>query len=928
MTGTMSTPRFSLFSTPNLRAKAKFQERKLRRSHSAASVERPVHSPITAIRLPSFSGNEADAVPWAISMQESLRLSQFPIPPGGPATKPSKVSLSAQKQENQECDEVNADQPLEPLKEAAVKESVIPEHEKLSIHVQEPTASPRPSDSLTKTPERVAAQEKNKEGRENDNEEDEPRRSLHLYSMRISHHLRSGSLLSWDHLTSAPDLPALPRLFRDRTVSDQSRVSHVRSRYDRQTSSSGFASSKVPGKWGRVLHASQREEMSSIYSSRPHSPPDSFGGSFSILPLPSSQPNLSKSTTAALPRSFSDTFSNEHGETPKVVKRYGLTNFQALRRMSTKDTLLTASSVARNNSVANTKKSKFREEFSPSPPRKKSTAGISIMKILRPRNSVRSQSETNLKMAVPRVDGPSDTLYPATQRERRMSRSVMSLQKEKESVGRDSEANPIWERALQSYQDERSAFFLPQNKSLAVTGSPSRERRRSMLPRSNASMSSLSPAATIQGDRALSSTLEVPDVKEDDSSAEPWSKPMLISRRSALVQAHNLEMDSTAEIQAAFDKQTDSAATVGAWGRYPSHTRLDRTSSASQLDSVQTRDFALEAAIKFAQGEEDIEPTMRPESPTIGGKKRKKKIGSGRMAKSHSMTFGKTFLKNYAKIFRSQSTEFQRHGQGHRSSITAGGTLEYPELEILPEVWRRAIVEDRENGHSRDDEEDNQAIASCPEPANRNSKDKGKQRAEDSMATLRPHPTPNDKQFTLDGGADALTPTATDRARVWSAYYYDCLPSFPRVSTDIGSLSHSHPNLNDLFELQEFGIRPSTRRSLESKRASMQSRTMPVRIRHSRHGSRVSQASIVSRGSLAPNFNSRVGENKDGGEEMGGGNGGNMSDGDDFGDGEKSIVSVRKSTMNLISLYREQEVIERERVLSLVRVESLNAGGM
>jgi hypothetical protein len=40
----------------------------------------------------------------------------------------------------------------------------------------------------------------------------------------------------------------------------------------------------------------------------------------------------------------------------------------------------------------------------------------------------------------------------------------------------------------------------------------------------------------------------------------------------------------------------------------------------------------------------------------------------------------------------------------------------------------------------------------------------------------------------------------------------------------------------------------------------------------------------------------------------------------------KSIVSVRNSTMDLISRYREQEASEREKVLSLVRVESQTQG--
>jgi hypothetical protein len=55
--------------------------------------------------------------------------------------------------------------------------------------------------------------------------------------------------------------------------------------------------------------------------------------------------------------------------------------------------------------------------------------------------------------------------------------------------------------------------------------------------------------------------------------------------------------------------------------------------------------------------------------------------------------------------------------------------------------------------------------------------------------------------------------------------------------------------------------------------------------------------------------------------EEGQGQEGRDSDG---GGEEKSVVSVRKSTLDLISLFREQEITERERVLSLMRRESVS----
>ena len=65
-------------------------------------------------------------------------------------------------------------------------------------------------------------------------------------------------------------------------------------------------------------------------------------------------------------------------------------------------------------------------------------------------------------------------------------------------------------------------------------------------------------------------------------------------------------------------------------------------------------------------------------------KKVKKRTG---MSKSKSVTLGKEIIRSYSKLFRSTSVEWLSHGKGHRSSISAGGTLEHPELEILPPVF-------------------------------------------------------------------------------------------------------------------------------------------------------------------------------------------------------------------------------------------------
>lgn len=591
----------------------------------------------------------------------------------------------------------------------------------------------------------------------------------------------------------------------------------------------------------------------------------------------------------------SNSFPTDNEETPRPAQRYGVTYLEASQEASIDTSLLAAPApLARKNSVAETKKSKFREEFSPSPPKKKITASTSIMKFLNPKRlSMRSLSEANLHSDAPEVtmDGVSDTLPVPANMERRQSRSMMSLQAEQGALGKDKGANHVWDKALMAHQEEKASMFLPKNKELAPHASPFRERSGSFSGRRPSIFEGIDPAAEVSGTpkRYSAPMLGPPTPLE----ADPDQRPSLVSRRSATVGRHDTGLAQ--DLATAFEKQGDSPAVVGAWGRYPSHTRVERTLSVNKTDRVVTRDFALEAAIRFASAKDNeydedmVDPTERIPSPPLlpGEKKRKKKVGSGKMAKSHSMTFGRKLIKNYySGMFKSSSSEFRRHGRGHRSSIASGGTLEHPELELLPEVFMSGATDGA--GDGRQHRSDKQVVRRHSE-RHSDAKSTSKLPIGDSMATLRPRrnssaPNLNDLMTFHDGADDAEH--NNDRARVWSVYYETCIPSFPRPSTEAD------------FGLEDFG--GPSRNSLESKRVSVRSRTIPARFaKHSRNASRLSH---LSHDSARRSFVSMV---------------------DDDGAGEeKSLVSVRRSTMDLISKFKEQEATEHERVLSLTRAES------
>lgn len=790
------------------------------------------------MRLPSLKTHDIDGIPWSVALSESLRLSQFPAPPFHATPKRSRSSLKMQPRFNPtDCvpNPTNAmprtiilGKEERPLKSSTVAKPLAEKHTGATM-----TRGLRPARSIGPDVAPSSLQATLSPG--NEIEEDDPRRSVHLYSMRISHHLRSGSLLSWDTTADVPELPSPSSINGERSFSNLSKFSQSRPssrRHERRTSSSGFVSSKVPSKWGRVMSNEIREDKSSIYSCRPQSPTYSLSLSGSMINFSHTPPRCGGSTHSSLDLTLtrrSNSYPTDNDDTPKPSKRQGLSNlrdvtsYSALARHSNDIARLT-----RHNSVASTKLSKFREEFSPSPPKKRLITSTSIIKFLSPkRTSPRSKSDTHMreKNVAPVVDGSLEVPGYSTQRERRLSRSMVSLETEQQALGKDQKASPVWERALQNYQGERATMFLSGNRELASQATPFRGRSSSVA---RSHLSEGDPGAVKESSTpkqssapSLSLTSPVPEVKMEI--------PSFSKRRTALLGLKEKELDPTHEAQVRFMQQTDTADTVGAWGRYPSHTRLDRTFSAGPTDEVQTRDFALEAAIRFAMGEdnEEIEPTARPITPPLlpGQKKRKKKLGHTRIAKSHSMTFGKSFLKNYTKMFRSQSIEFRNHGQGHRSSISTGGILEFPELELLPDVWTHGNLGDTRQGPSGTN------LEALPTTETHSSKDnKGKAKAKDEAAPSTTRPLLMSSRPTTGNLLAAGFDGARDTARVWSAYYEKCLPNFPRASMELG------------FGEKNTCAQP--RRSLESRRVSWHSHSAHGRsARHSRNSSRISHFS-------------------------------------------------------------------------------------
>jgi len=233
------------------------------------------------------------------------------------------------------------------------------------------------------------------------------------------------------------------------------------------------------------------------------------------------------------------------------------------------------------------------------------------------------------------------------------------------------DASPLMAQALEKHQQEKALFRsaskqressnsfrnAPIFKSLSPfsSGVPTPDNRSELLgPRGKARVST-SPG------RSLSST----DLAVPGASASVSSK----KGNKARVQSTHVQ-DSLPLAKKRIGTALES------WSRYPSHSRADRCASAGQQDNVITRDFAVDidhAAIQETD-ETEADKGASPKNRWSG----KKGNHKAPLSKSRSMTFS-SIMRYYSNMFSSTSV-----GHNRRTSVSTGGRLEYPELELLP----------------------------------------------------------------------------------------------------------------------------------------------------------------------------------------------------------------------------------------------------
>lgn len=110
-----------------------------------------------------------------------------------------------------------------------------------------------------------------------------------------------------------------------------------------------------------------------------------------------------------------------------------------------------------------------------------------------------------------------------------------------------------------------------------------------------------------------------------------------------------------------------SERSIDAWCKFPSHTRPERTGPAGFQDAVDTHDF-VDDHITFQPAERQhyITPQLREQG-------------------------SKGVLRHLKELYLHERGDILRMQQGTRSSISAGGQVQYPDLELLPKLERELI---------------------------------------------------------------------------------------------------------------------------------------------------------------------------------------------------------------------------------------------
>ena len=459
--------------------------------------------------------------------------------------------------------------------------------------------------------------------------------SVHLQAMRIPQHLRSMSVTSATNSVCGEQVGCSDVFAIGIGQTCEDRRSPHRARY---TSSTGFESTNVPFAWGKVVE----DNASSVYSARPQSSGRSTPKSGAAIERHSSTetihfsryPKDKPSCPAKSGVQHVEATCGDPSQQPKQeLKGSDMKEFNAFDGGRSTPSLMKPNEKDQDQGNLAIDDNNGLEQ---SDRNKIVTDEQKLVK----KKSMMQNSTSNLKSLLPRARtrifsmkfDVADTYDGTEGRRSKRSKSMYNLHtaQKKFKQSDSSKSRP--------FKDEISALF--------AFSSPERSSRV-----------------------AEEEKIHMPEAAVEKTN------------HSIDNEAQKTEAESGAEKQ---DLSTQFQQNLGSWNKYPSHTRPERNRNAGLRDDVYCKDFAPYNKIEtseLSRGETDCKCEKKIAN---------KKVMKSRVAKSKSMVFGKSLLKNYAKFFRYPSNEVQQHAHGHRSSMSVSGIAKYPELEMISAVFPNA----------------------------------------------------------------------------------------------------------------------------------------------------------------------------------------------------------------------------------------------
>lgn len=222
-------------------------------------------------------------------------------------------------------------------------------------------------------------------------------------------------------------------------------------------------------------------------------------------------------------------------------------------------------------------------------------------------------------------------------------------------------AADMWERALRSAREEREQGS---EQSWAGTVEASDARRKKQGDRGK--QRAPAPNSPPSQDPLRSVSPSYADLRSPASNS--FGSTLLLKSKKSIGDMFSRR------------KGTNGHRDISSWAKFPSHTRAERNEAARSTDKVATRDFSP----KIAQTPQAKRLSSTPPKTPKGSWKR-----LGWRRKSKSMTFptrasAKKALRKWSPLqFGGQSSDFRARA-GRRTSISIGGPVEYPELELIP----------------------------------------------------------------------------------------------------------------------------------------------------------------------------------------------------------------------------------------------------